>query len=96
MLFSEKMTATPQPRRAELWREYRTLCRALSLRVRLNKEGRAPTEDEVAPLRDAAERANRILEEQGMEPSFFPAEPNFFALLLQELDALMKTPSNQD
>lgn len=96
MLFSEKMKKIPQPDRAMLWNEYRTLCSALTLNAALKKENRLPSPEELAPLRNGAERANRILAEQGFEPSFFPAEPNFFELLLRELDAVMQAPSATD
>ena len=41
MLFSEIMTKIPQPHRAGLWKEYRTLCNALVLRIREKKQGLA-------------------------------------------------------
>ena len=96
MLFPEKMSAVPQPRRADLWREYRTLCTALSLQVKLRREERPPTEAELSPLREAAGKANGILAEFGMTPSFFPTDAEFFAKLLEELSAAMKAPRRPD
>ncbi|MBQ4323008.1 MAG: hypothetical protein IJC19_03630 [Clostridia bacterium] len=96
MLFSEKMARVPQPRRADLWSEYRVLCTALSLQVRRKKEGRNPSEEELIPLKNAAKRANDILLEQGMEISFFPENESFFDALVTELTAIMNTPSDKD
>ena len=67
MLFSEIMTKIPQPHRAGLWKEYRTLCNALVLRIREKKQGLAPSETDLLPLRTAARRANEILQEQGYD-----------------------------
>ncbi len=96
MLFSEKMAAIPQPKRAKLWQEYRTLCTALALKVQLDRQQRAPTQEELAPLKGAAINANRILEEFHMPPSFSPEKEDFFPLLLAELSALRATPSKGD
>ncbi len=96
MIFSEKMKAIPQPRRADLWTEYRTLCTALALQVKLKKENRTPTEEELFSLRKAAENANKILEEYGFSPSFFPQSETFFEQLTEELSAVAKNPSKED
>lgn len=88
MLFSEVMAQIPQPHRAKLWKEYRTLCNALVLRIREKKQGIAPSEADLLPLRRAAERANEILQEQGYDPFFTPDAPDFLASLLAELDAI--------
>ena len=95
MLFPEKMSAVPQPRRADLWREYRTLCTALSLQVKLRREGRTATEDELS-LREAAGKANGILAEFGMAPSFFPEDADFLEKLLETLSAARKSPRRPD
>ncbi len=96
MLFSEKMAQIPQPRRADLWKEYRVLCTALALNVRLKKEDRTPTEEELSSLREAAITANGILNEYGFSPSFFPEERDFFKKLIHELSAIASNPSKQD
>lgn len=96
MLFSEKMIQIPQPRRRALWDTYRILCTALVLNVTLKKENRAPTEEELRPLRDAAQTANGILAEFHFPPSFFPEKDEFFSLLLEELFAVSKHPSGKD
>ena len=96
MLFSEKMSQVPQPQRAELWKEYRTLCTALALNVTLRKENRPPREAELIPLREAAKRADAILTEAGFPPSFVPDEEDFFPKLLNELNEIMKNPSSKD
>lgn len=96
MLFSEKMAQVPQPHRADLWREYRTLCTALALNVKLRKEAREATEAELSPLQDAARKANELLERHGMPPSFFPEKSDFLLLLTEELQRIMEQPSNGD
>ena len=96
MLFSEKMSRIPQPRRADLWKEYQTLCTVLSLRAGQKKTGIAPAEADLIPLRHAAKNANTILSEFGMSPSFFPEDPDFYAKLLAELDAIMAAPAEKD
>lgn len=96
MLFSEKMAQIPQPSRRALWDEYRTLCTALALNVTLKKESRIPTEAELRPLREAAEKANEILGNFGISPSFCPHSSDFFPCLLEELTAIMNTPSTKD
>ena len=96
MLFSEKMPRIPQPRRADLWKEYRVLCSALALRVKLRKEGRTATEEELAPLRESARKANGILAEYGFLPSFFPESEDFFETLVKELEAVADGPSRED
>ena len=96
MLFSEKMTQIPQPQRAELWKEYRTLCTALALNVTLRKENREARDAELSPLREAAKRADVILTEEGFAPSFAPDEEDFFPRLLNELNEIMKNPSSKD
>lgn len=96
LLFSDKMTKIPQPRRADLWDCYRTLCTALALNVTLTREERPPTEEELTPLKQGAERANLILAECGMEPSFFPEAENFFPLLLAELTKITHQPKRKD
>ena len=96
MLFSEKMKKIPQPDRAMLWNEYRTLCTALTLNAALKKENRLPSPEELAPLRNAGERANDLLEKHGFSPSFFPQKENFFSHLLEELTAIMNAPSDKD
>ncbi|MBQ5820378.1 MAG: hypothetical protein IIW31_04005 [Clostridia bacterium] len=88
MLFSEIMTKIPQPHRAGLWKEYQTLCNALVLRIREKKQGVAPSETDLLPLRTAARRANEILQEQGYDPFFDPDAPDFLPSLLAELDAI--------
>lgn len=88
MLFSEIITTVPQPHRAKLWKEYRTLCNALVLRIREKKQGIAPSEADILPLRRAAERANELLREQGYDPVFDPDAPDFLPSLLAELDAI--------
>lgn len=92
MLFSEKLTQIPQPARAALWQEYRTLCTALSLHVTLNKEHRSPNEEELAPLKQAAGQANAILKEYGFPPSFFPESEDFFSRLTEEMTAIAHAP----
>ena len=94
MIFSEKMKAVPQPRRADLWTEYRTLCTALALQVKLKKENRSASEEELYPLRKAAENANKILEEYGFSPSFFPRSETFFQQLTEELSAIANHPTD--
>lgn len=96
MIFSEKMKSVPQPRRADLWTEYRTLCTALALQVKLKKENRKASEEELSPLRKAAENANKILEEYGFPPSFFPQSETFFEQLTEELSAVANHPSQHD
>ena len=96
MLFSEKMANVPQPRRAELWKEYRTLCSALALKVTLRRENRPPKEEELEALRQAAQRADRILAEYGMEPSFAPDSPDFLPQLLRELEEIASQPKRKD
>ncbi len=96
MIFSEKMALVPQPRRAALWTEYRTLCTALALQVNLRRERRTATEEELNPLKDAAKKANEILAEFGMEPSFFPEREDFFPLLTEELASIAKSPKHRD
>ena len=96
MIFSEKMKAVPQPHRAELWTQYRTLCTALSLQVRLKKENRTASEAELIPLRKAAQTANEILESNGFPPSFFPQSKTFLEELLEELSAVANHPDKQD
>lgn len=96
MLFSEKLTQIPQPARADLWTEYRTLCTAITLQVTLNKEQRSPKGNELEPLRQAAKRANDILQEYGFPPSFFPEAEDFFSRLTQELTAIAHAPRKGD
>ncbi|MBP3300341.1 MAG: hypothetical protein J6M34_02405 [Clostridia bacterium] len=96
MLFSEKMSQVPQPDRADLWREYRTLCTALALNVKLRKEAREATEAELSPLQEAARKANELLARHGMAPSFFPEKSDFLHLLTEELQRIMEQPSNRD
>ncbi len=96
MIFSEKMKAIPQPRRADLWNEYRVLCTALALQVTLKRENRTPTEEELRPLKTAANNANAILSEYGFDPSFFPEQEDFFNLLLDELSAVRSNPTKGD
>ncbi len=96
MLFSEKMSLIPQPRRANLWQEYRTLCTGLALHITLKKEQRLPTPEELVPLRQAARQANAILEEYEFSPSFFPDKEDFFPLLIEELTRISHTPSRKD
>ncbi|MBO5248386.1 MAG: hypothetical protein J6B54_03700 [Clostridia bacterium] len=96
MLFSEKMAQVPQPRRADLWSQYRILCNALALNVRLKKENRSPAEAELMPLKTAAKTANDILSQFGMEPSFFPESEAFFDLLIQELSEIRSAPAKGD
>ena len=93
MLFSEKLTQIPQPARAALWQEYRTLCTALSLQITLNKERRSPNEAELVPLKQAAAQANAILKEYGFPPSFFPESEDFFSQLTVEMTSIANTPS---
>ena len=96
MLFSEKMSKVPQPDRADLWREYRTLCTALALNVKLRKEAREAAEEEILPLMQAARKANELLARHGMAPSFFPEKSDFLLLLTEELQRIMEQPSNGD
>lgn len=96
MLFSEKMANVPQPRRAELWKEYRTLCSALALKVALRRENRPAAKEELEALRQAAKRADRILAEYGMEPSFTPDSPDFLSRLLRELEEISRQPKRED
>lgn len=96
MLFSEKLTEVPQPRRADLWTCYRTLCTALSLNVTLRKESRTPADKELLPLRQASMEANSILAEYGMAPSFFPDQEDFFDLLIEELTKIAQSPGRND
>ena len=96
MIFSEKMSRVPQPRRADLWTQYRTLCTALALQVTVGKENRSPTEEELTPLKQAAETANSILSEYGMTPSFFPQQNDFFCLLTEELTKVAHSPKRND
>lgn len=96
MLFSEKMSRIPQPQRGELWQEYRVLCTAFPLNVQLKKENRTPTEKELAPLRDAAKKADKILCSCGQSPSFFPDEGDFWNRLMQELTAVKDSPTKGD
>ncbi len=96
MLFDEKMAKIPQPRRADLWKEYRTLCTALVLEVRAKKQARAVTEEELAPLKEAATAADGILAEYGFSPSFFPKEEDFFPKLCEELRQIMAKPRKKD
>ena len=96
MLFSEKMAQFPQPQRAALWDEYRTLCTALALQVTLRKENRDPRDGELIPLREAAKRADALLTEGGFEPSFYPEQADFFPRLLAELTQIINTPSTKD
>ena len=96
MIFSEKMKTIPQPRRADLWNEYRVLCTALALQVTLKRENRPPAEEELRPLKTAANHANAILSGYGFEPSFFPENEDFFNLLIDELSAVRNNPRNED
>lgn len=96
MVFSEKMKAIPQPRRADLWGEYRVLCTALALQVTLKRENRPPTEEELRPLKTASNNANAILSEYGFSPSFFSEQEDFFDLLLDELSAVRENNSDND
>ncbi|MBO5214528.1 MAG: hypothetical protein J6B86_07150 [Clostridia bacterium] len=96
MIFSEKMKAIPQPRRADLWNEYRVLCTALALQVTLKRENRPPTEEELLPLKTTANNANAILSEYGFDPSFFPESEDFFNLLINELSAVRSNPARGD
>lgn len=96
MLFSEKMARIPQPCRAELWSQYRILCKALALNVILKNENRSPAEAELLPLKAAAKTANDLLSQFGMEPSFFPESTAFFELLLQELSEIRDAPAKGD
>lgn len=88
MLFSEKMKLAPQPQRAALWKEFRILGRALVLHTRLANEGRLPTEEELLPFRKAALRANALLAEASLPPSFDPEAEDFFLRLTEELNRI--------
>lgn len=92
MLFSEKLSEIPQPDRAALWEQYTVLCTALSLRVKLKRENRPPSEEEMEPLKKAATQANRILRKHSLSPSFFPDDPEFYSRLLLELDNITNEP----
>ena len=96
MLFSEKLAQIPQPQRAALWKEYRTLTTAAALKIRIQKEDRLPTEEELNPLRQSARDANGILSAFGFLPSFFPEEDRFFELLTEELDRIKKASNEKD
>lgn len=96
MLFSEKMSRIPQPHRAELWQQYRTLCSALAINVQIKKENRIPTEQELMPLKEAAKKADEILRTFGQSPSFFPDRDNFWNRLLEELTAVKEAPTKGD
>ncbi|MBQ1965775.1 MAG: hypothetical protein II348_03785 [Clostridia bacterium] len=96
MLFSEKMSRIPQPHRAELWQQYRTLCSALAINVQIKKENRTPSEQELAPLREAAKKADEILLEFGQDPCFFPHRDGFWNRMLEELTAVKDSPTKGD
>ncbi len=96
MLFDEKMARIPQPRRADLWGEYRILCTALALELRATRQQREITADEIAPLKEAAEKANGILKEFEISPSFFPEEADFLPRLTEELRQIMAKPRRED
>ncbi len=96
MVFDEKMAQIPQPRRADLWQEYRVLSTALALELRVKKQGRTVTEEELAPLKEAAEKANHILAEYGFSPSFSPEANDFFPRLTEELRQIMAKPRKED
>ena len=96
MLFSEKMKQIPQPDRAALWDRYRTLCTALALEVRLRKEQRTASEEELHPLKQAAAEADALLGKHGFPPSFRPEDPKFFVMLTEELHNIANSPREKD